>query len=97
LTAGVKMSSNNMRSLIQNLSSLSHRGWTRGRQVRESIKVRGGRGLDNEVCDISRTAGVVAGSPIMCSGLPNMDYVNGAGTLALRSRLNSRLGMRDRY
>jgi hypothetical protein len=65
--------------------------------MRESIIIRGGGGLFDKVCDVSRTANVVAGSPLMCSGLPNTDNVNGVGTSPLRSWLNLRLCMRYRY
>jgi hypothetical protein len=36
-------------------------------------------------------------SPVMCSGLLNTDNCNGVETSLLRSGLNLRLGMRDKY
>lgn len=40
-----------MSSPNRNLSSLSNLGCLRRRQVRENIVVRGGEGVDDEVCD----------------------------------------------
>jgi len=86
-----------MSSPNQNLGGLSHLGCVLGRQVRGNIIVRGRGDLDDEVCDTSRTASVVAVSPVMCSGLPNTGNVNGVGTSPLHPKLNLHLGIRDRY
>jgi len=48
---------------------------------------RDGGGLDEEVCNTSRTASAVAVSPVMCSGLPIMGNVNGVGTSPLQPRV----------
>jgi len=85
-----------MRSPNRNLGDLSHFGCARGRQVRGNIIVRGGGGLDDEVCDTSRIANMVIVSPVICSGLPNTRNVNGVGTSQSRPELNLPQGMRDR-
>lgn len=54
-------------------------------------------GLKNEACDTNRAAGTVAVLPVMCADLLNTCNVNGVETSPLHSRLNLRLGARDRY
>jgi hypothetical protein len=96
MTADVNTLSKSMRSPKQDLGSLFHLRYARERQVRKSIIVNGG-GLDDEVCDTSWTASMVAGSPVMYSGLLNKGNVNCEGISPLCPGLNLRLGMRNRY
>jgi len=62
-----KILSNSMRSPKRNVGGLSHLGYARRQQVRGNNVARGGKGLENIVCDTSRTACAVAVSPIKCT------------------------------
>jgi hypothetical protein len=66
--------------------------------VKGSTIVRGGGGLDNEVCNTIRTAVVIAGSPVIYSGLLNMGNVNGVVIFTFRIKSESRYKLiMDKY